>query len=342
MKVKQIVFTAVNQAELLDAECREPDPHEVLVKMAFTTISQGTERANITGDLDVHAFMPRPSGTPIFPRYGGYSNAGTVYAVGSEVTSFQVGDRVAGWWGSHKSICEFPDTNLIKLDDAIALNAASVAHIACFPMGAIRKTRFEVGESAIVMGQGILGLLAIKELRAAGAMPIIAVAPVQTRREFALKHGADYALDCNDPDFTKKAKSLTGEGVKVAIEVTGFGRALDQVLDVVAPKGCVALLGCTRDKNFTIDYYRKIHAPGITLVGAHTAARPACDSYAGWWTDADEMAGILNLQKGGRLDLQSIITEVHAPQEAPEVYRRMLQEKEFPIGVQFDWSLLDT
>ena len=342
MNAKQIVFTAINRAELLDVECHEPDEHEVLVKMAYTTISQGTERANITGNLDVHAFMPRPSETPIFPRYGGYSDAGIVYAVGSKVTKFKPGDRVAGWWGSHKSICEFPETNLIKIDDAVALNAASVAHISCFPMGAIRKTRLEVGESAIVMGQGILGLLAVKELRAAGAMPIIAVDPVPERRAFALKHGADYALESNAPDFVETVKLLTGGGVKVAIEVTGSGRALDQVLDVVAPKGRVALLGCTRDKNFTIDYYRKVHAPGVMLIGAHTAARPLSDSSAGWWTVADEMAGILNLQKGGRLDLQSIITEVHAPQEAPEVYRRMLEEKNFPIGVQFDWSLLDT
>lgn len=341
MKAKQIIFTAVNKAEFMEVECHEPGPHGVIVKMAFTTISQGTERANITGNLDVHAFMPRPSETPIFPRYGGYSNAGTVVAVGSDVTEFKVGDRVAGWWGSHKSYCEFPDSNLVHLPDEIPFNAASVAHIACFPMGAIRKTRLEVGESAIVMGLGILGMLAIQELHAAGAAPIIAADPKEDRRQQALANGADYALNPFDPDFVQQVKALTGKGVNVAIEVTGVGQALDQVLDVVAPKGRVALLGCTRDKNFTIDYYRKVHAPGVTLIGAHTASRPAVDSYPGFWTVKDEMESILRLEKGGRIHLQKIVSEVHSPVEAPEVYQRMLTESDFPVGVQFDWSLIE-
>jgi len=248
---------------------------------------------------------------------------------------------VAGWWGCHKSYCEFPETNLIHLPDEVPFNAASVAHIACFPMGAIRKTRLEVGESAIVMGLGILGMLAVQELRAAGAAPIIAVDPIESKRQQALENGADYVLDSRDPDFVEKVKAITGKGANVAIEVTGVGQALDQVLDVVAPKGRVALLGCTRDKNFTIDYYRKVHAPGVTLIGAHTASRPAEDSYPGFWTVRDEMASILRLQKGGRLDLMRIISEVHSPAEAPEVYQRLISEKGFPIGVQFDWSLLE-
>lgn len=341
MLAKQIVFTEVNKAEFLEVECREPEAHEVIVKMAATTISQGTERANITGNLDVHAFMPRPSETPVFPRYGGYSDAGTVVAVGSEVKNFKVGDRVAGWWGSHKSYCEFPESNLIHLPDEIPFPAASVAHIACFPMGAIRKTRLEVGESAIVMGLGILGMLAVQELRAAGAVPVIAVDPIEARRKQALENGADYAIDSNDSEFVRKIKELTNGGVKVAIEVTGVGKALDQVLDVMAPKGRVALLGCTRDKNFTIDYYRKVHGPGVTMIGAHTASRPQVDSYPGFWTVHDEMDAILRLEKGGRLNLQNIVSEIHSPAEAPEVYHRMLTEKNFPVGVQFDWTLLE-
>ncbi len=340
MKAKQIVFTGVNRAELLNAECREPAADEVIVKAAYTTISQGTERANISGSLDVHAFKPRPGETPVFPRFGGYSGAGTVYAVGTDVTEFQIGDRVAGWWGLHKSYCEFPQCNLIRLEDEIAFDAASVAHIACFPMGAIRKTRLEIGESAVVMGLGILGMLAVQELRAAGAAPVLAVDLLESRRKQALENGADWALDSADPGFIRQVRELTGGGAHIAIEVTGAGKALDQVLDVIAPKGRVALLGCTRDRNFTIDYYRKVHGPGVSLIGAHTAARPQMDSYPGFWTVYDEMAGILRLQKGGRLDLQKIISEVHSPAEATEVYRRMLTEPDFPVGVQFDWSLL--
>ena len=340
MKAKQIVFTGINRAELLDVECREPGADEVVVKMAYTTISQGTERANISGSLDVHAFMMRPAETPVFPRFGGYSNAGVVYAVGENVTEFKPGDRVAGWWGFHKSYCAFPKSNLIKVEDDIPLDAASVAHIACFPMAAIRKTRLEIGETAVVMGLGILGMLAVQELRAAGAAPVIAVDLLESRREQALTNGADFALDSGDPGFMQAVKEITSGGANVAIEVTGAGKALDQTLDVIAPKGRIALLGCTRDRNFTIDYYRKVHGPGVSLIGAHTAARPQADSYPGFWTVRDEMAGILRLQKGGRLDLQGLISQTYSPADAPSVYDRMLADQGFPVGVQFDWSLL--
>ena len=71
MKTKQIVFTAKNTAELLESEIREPEKNEVLIEMAFTTISAGTEKANLTGDLNINASEKRTDTTPHFPRYLG-------------------------------------------------------------------------------------------------------------------------------------------------------------------------------------------------------------------------------------------------------------------------------
>lgn len=340
MKAMQIVFTQINKAELIEVECRPPTDNEVIVQMAFTTISQGTERANITGSIDVSIAEEHSAGKPVFPRYGGYSNSGIVVATGRNVRNFKQGDRVAGWWGAHKSYCEFPESNLILLDSKVSLDAASIAHIACFSMAAIRKTRLEIGESVTVMGLGILGMLAIQQLRAAGATPIIAVDPINKRRLQALENGADYAFDPYQTDFVQKVVEITNGGTKVAIEVTGVGKALEQTLNIMAPRGRVALLGCTRESDFTIDYYRKVHGPGISLIGAHTSARPRQDSYPGYWTIQDEMAGILDLQKYGRLNMQKIITEIHSPKAATIVYNRLISEKEFPIGVQFDWLQL--
>jgi threonine dehydrogenase-like Zn-dependent dehydrogenase len=59
----------------------------------------------------------------------------------------------------------------------------------------------ELGESAIVMGLGVLGIIAVELLHAAGAYPIIAVDPVEKKRDQALSLGADYALDPFAPDF---------------------------------------------------------------------------------------------------------------------------------------------
>jgi threonine dehydrogenase-like Zn-dependent dehydrogenase len=179
-------------------------------------------------------------------------------------------------------------------------------------------------------------MMAVGLLRAAGAVPIIAVDPVKEKREQALALGADYALDPFDPDFAKRAKELTGGGANVAIEVTGKGQGLDQVLDCMKPFGRVALLGCTRHSDFTIDYYRKVHGPGISLIGAHTNARPKVESSHGLWTDGDDARAVHRLITGGRFDLEGLIKEVHLPEEAPAVFTRLANESHFPV-VQFDW-----
>jgi threonine dehydrogenase-like Zn-dependent dehydrogenase len=101
--------------------------------------------------------------------------------------------------------------------------------------------------------------------------------------------------------------------------------------------GRVALLGCTRDKHFEIDYYTKVHSPGITLIGAHTNARPDKESHPGWFSHRDDIAVVLKLIGKGRLNLAEMIRETHKPSDCTEVYTRLVNDKNFPIVVQFDW-----
>ena len=338
MQYRRIVFTKPYTAELLTDEIGAPAPGQVQVRLAVSTISSGTERANVIGSTTVSWKKPEAK-EPVFPRYRGYSSAGVVEAVGEGVEDFAVGDRVALSWSRHSELLNISTKNVHKLDDAISFSDGAMAHIATFPLAAVRKCRLEPGESAIVMGMGILGMFAVQLLKVAGAVPIIAVDPIEEKRKKALEIGADYALDPYAPDFAETVIALTDGGAKVGIEVTGVGAGLTGILDCMARLGRVALLGCTRESDFSIDYYRKVHGPGITLIGAHTHARPAFDSYGGWWTERDDFEAILKLTKFGRLKLSDLVEETHAPQEAPEVFTRLCNEKAFPI-VQFDWSKL--
>lgn len=332
-----IIFTKPNTAELLDQPIPEPGHGQVLIKTAVTTISSGTERANLVGELNVSGAKVLTE--VVFPRRSGYSSAGVVEKVGEGVSGLVPGDRVAMFWTTHQLYNCIPQEQVYKLEEGISFQEAALWHIATFPLAAIRKCRLEMGESAIVMGQGVLGMMAVKLLRIAGAAPIIAVDPVAEKREQALKLGADYALDPFEPDFAKTVRNLTNGGVKVAIEVTGVGKGLDGVLDCMGQFGRVALLGCTRHSDFTIDYYHKVHSPGITLIGAHTLARPDQDSHPGWWTTRDDALAIQKMVKLGRLEFSSMVAEFHSPKEAPEVYTRLATEKSFPL-VQFNWEAL--
>lgn len=337
MNNKRILFTSKNVAEFLEFEYPQITDDQVLVKIEFSTISSGTERANLTGELNVNSKKPTPE-VAKFPRRGGYSSAGEVIEVGKNVTDFAVGDRVTLSWSHHQRYIAMDPQNLCKIeDDSISYSEASLLHIATFPMAAVRKCRLEIGESAIVMGLGVLGLLAVQLLHIGGAVPVIAVDPIAKKREDALRFGADYAFDPFDPDFAAKVKEVTHGGANVGIEVTGNGAGLNGILDCMAMMGRVALLGCTRNSDFTVDYYRKVHGNGVSLIGAHTDARPKNESAAYYWTTHDDIYSMLKLISGGRLDLKQMVDEIHSPTEAPEVYARLVKGGAFPT-VQFDWS----
>ncbi len=333
----RIIFPEANKAALVEETISDvPAPDRVLIQTAYTTISPGTERANISGDPNVYG-MSAPAVR--FPRSCGYSSSGIVEKVGTAVTRVKPGDRVVGYWSTHSDYNLLPEKQVVRItDEEIGLREAAALFIGTFPLAAIRKTRLEMGEACLIMGLGLLGQYAVRLARIAGAMPVIAADPVKSRRQSALAGGADFAFDPLEEGFAKRVKELTGGGVNAAIEVTGQGAGLDETLDCMARFGRVALLGCTRSKEFTIDYYRKVHCPGITLIGAHTNARPERESHPGWFTHDDDLRTLMRLCVGGRLNVTAMLSELHAPAECEAVYERLINDKEFPMIVQFDWT----
>ena len=337
MQNRNIVFTAPNIAEVVDKPIPEPGPGQVLVKTVRSCISSGTERANLIGDPMIGTNV-KDGAKAVFPRQMGYSISGVVEKVGEGVGSVKPGDRVAASWTKHAAFNLVPSESLVySIPDGVSFEVAAWTHIATFPMAALRKCRFEFGESVLVMGQGVLGQLAVKLARAAGAAPLVVADPVPAKRDRALELGADFAFDPSASDFAEQAKAVTGGGARVVVEVTGVDRALDNALDATARFGRVALLGCTRHSTFAIDYYRKVHGRGVTLVGAHTMARPRNDSSPGWWTERDDALAFLRLVAGGRISLDGFVEEVHPISDAPAVYSRLAAGGPFP-NVQFDWT----
>lgn len=337
MDYRVIAFTDVNKAEIIEGSA-DIGEYDICVKTKISTVSCGTERANITGNLNVSISDDIPE-KAVFPRFCGYSSSGVVEDVGKKVTKFKIGDRVAMRGSIHRDFNIINEDCAVKIPDKISYEEAATAYISTFPAAAIRKTKVEFGESAAVMGLGVLGIMSVQLLHAAGAVPVIAVDPVKERRELALKFGADYAFDPTESDFVEKINKLTN-GVNVVIEVTGVGKGLQQALDIAAKFGRVALLGCTRDKNFTIDYYRKVHGKGVTIVGAHTLARPQVESSHGMFTHNDDMEAVLKLCEEKRINLKDIIGGTFSPNDCQKVYDSVINDRSFPPIVQFDWEKL--
>lgn len=348
MENPNILFTGIDVAELVDKPVPEVGAGQVRVTLVRSTISAGTERANVMGCNVVSIWDP-PDAPVVWPRQSGYSSSGVVDAVGEGVSSVAPGDRVAVSWSRHSKYVVVPEDQVCKLPEGVSFEEGALAHIATFSMAAIRKCGLELGESALVMGQGILGQLAVMLLKCAGAVPVIAADPIAAKREEALKIGADLALDPTAADFRERVLAAcpledsgiyTGEhasGVKVAVEVTGVGAGLNSILDVMAPMGRVALLGCTRNSNFSIDYYHKVHGRGVALFGAHTWARPANDSSARLFTHRDDVQAFLKLLALGRLSITGYVKDIRSPIDCHTVYAELAKGGAFPI-TQFDWT----
>ena len=331
MKTKQILFTDFHKAELLEQEIREIKENDVLVEMDYTVVSGGTERANIMG-------MENAGGMK-FPKRLGYCGVGRVLQIGSAVSSVEVGNRVLVYHGTHSKYNVRPENDITKVEnEAIASLDAAFVIIASMGLGGVRKLEIELGESAMVMGLGLLGIFAVQFCRLSGACPVIAADLNPARRELALQLGADYAFDPSAPDFVEQVKAVTKcKGVRATVEVTGVSAAMRQALECASWMGRISLLGCTRVSDCSVDYYQQVHRPGVKLIGAHNFIRPKVESYPHHWTHQDDCKAILDLIAAGRVQVAPIVSRVVSPEDCTEIYNQLCDDPAFPMGTVFDW-----
>lgn len=330
MKNPTIVFTKPQTAELLQYEIGEPKDNEVLTETEYSVVSGGTERA---------CLMNSPNTPQHFPCRLGYCSIGKVIKTGQNVKSVAVGDRVLVYHGCHAkyNIRTEDEITKVKNEKVDSLYAAFVI-IASMGLGGTRKLELEIGESAMVVGLGLLGMFSVQFCRLSGANPVIAVDFSKKRRELALKLGADYAFDPSDPEFEEKVKEATGgRGVNGCIEVTGNSAALVTALNCASYMGRIALLGCTRVSDSKIDFYTQVHRPGIKIIGAHNFVRPKKESYPHHWTHHDDCCAIIDMIATGRIDVKSMISRVETPENCSKVYEELCFDKDFPLGTVFDW-----
>ena len=337
MKTRQILFTEPLHAVLQETEVPAMGPEGVLARTEYTVISGGTERANLLGTNNIPGGVEAAKKN--WPRKLGYCGIGRVLQTGEKVEGIRPGDRVLIYHGYHADLNVRNQDEITKVeDDLLPSEEAVFAIIAAMGLGGMRRLEVEIGESAMVMGLGLLGIFALKFLSLSGAYPLIAADPDTARRALALRYGADLALDPYQEDFAETVRARTGgHGVRAVVEVTGNAQALDQALRATAREGRISLLGCTRVSDFPIDFYSQVHVPGIKLIGAHNLVRPKKESYPHHWTHQDDVRMILDFMSAGKLDVRPLIARIAKPEQAPDIYRELAESRSFPLATLFDW-----
>ncbi len=266
-RYQALVITAIEKGKvaLRETIIDDPGPGQVQVRPQVSLVSPGTERAII---------LALENTQQTFPQAMGYSAAGFVDRVGPQVTRFKVGDRVACFALHHGEAGNVSERHCISLDGSIGFDQGAFLALGVIALQGVRKARIELGESALVLGLGPVGILALQLARANGAAPTMGVDRVRGRLDRASQMGADLVFDTSDEGWRRRAREATrGEGPAVVIESTGFPEPVAAALDIARRFGRVVLLGSTRAQS-TLNLYATVHVKALSVLGAHVMGNP--------------------------------------------------------------------
>jgi threonine dehydrogenase-like Zn-dependent dehydrogenase len=167
----------------------------------------------------------------------GYEKVAEVAAVGDEVSSLSVGQRVVGHYGHAEEIVK-PESTLIAVPNGISDEQAVAYSLGTVALHGIRRSRLLAGDDLFVTGLGFIGLLTVRIGRLAGACRIIATDPYELRRKHALRLGADAALDPKGLDVPKLLREeYSSEGFEVAIETSASYEAVNDAMAALGRNG---------------------------------------------------------------------------------------------------------
>lgn len=334
MKGYRVTFIKPKVAELRSFELRKPKDNEVMVKVKYTLISAGTEKAYLSGANNT---------AQKFPTVPGYSSVGTVVEIGSAVTKFRPGDRVFVEYAGHASYNWKKESGVVKIPDDVSFIDAVFTRVASFPLLAIRRSRLEIGESCVVVGLGMLGLFGVQIARACGATPLIAIGNREIRQEKAALFGAEYVFSPSEPNLVEKIYEITEKtnsvkGANVVLETSGSMAGLQLALRYSSKHARILINGCNRVSDEPIDLYKYVHIKGLNIIGCHDKTRLAYNSVLGNFTAKRDYITLLNLMRDGRIDPGDILSEIISPTQISEIYNQLLTDRQFPLGVVFDWD----
>jgi L-iditol 2-dehydrogenase len=226
---------------------------------------------------DVHGY-DGSTGRRIPPLVMGHEAAGVVAKIGSDVHSFRLGDRVTfdstiscgkclfcskgdvnlcdnrevlgvscGDYRRDGAFAEYvsvPQHIVYALPDSFPFEKAALIEAVSIAVHAAKITGIQPGDSAVVVGAGMIGLLAVQAFRVYGCRKIIAVDLEESKLALARTLGADETILATDPDLSAKLRAGTeGRGPDIAVEVVGIQKSVLTAINSVRRGGTVTLVG---------------------------------------------------------------------------------------------------
>lgn len=284
------------------------------------------------------------------PMSVGYSTAGEVVAVASDVKDIKVGDRVAcagAGYANHAEMIFVPRNLTAKIPDGVSYEEASFSTVAAISLQGIRQADPKLGDNVVIIGLGLIGLLTAEMLKANGCN-VIGIDVDQ----FAVNNAKNLEFENvflrNEQSLENKIESLTSGYGADSVLITASADSNDPVefageiardrATVVA----VGLVGLDVPRNL---YYEK--ELELKLSRSYGPGRydteyeeKGVDYPIGYvrWTEQRNMKAFLKLLADDKIELEKIITHKFNIEEADKAYEMILENKESYLGVLLEYD----
>ncbi len=329
--MQALLLTDYKQFAVAQLATPQPAADEVLVQVAA---------CGICGS-DVHGY-DGASGRRLPPIVMGHEAAGTIAAVGSGVSIFAVGDRVtfdstvfcgrcAFCIRGEVNLCDarevigvsceqyrrsgafaefvaVPARILYRLPDELPFADAAMLEAVSVALHGVYVAELKGGESALVIGAGMIGLLLLQAARAAGCSRVYVADVDATRLALARELGAGETLEASGDDLVQAILRLTaGRGVDAVFEAVGRAETVAGAIDCVRKGGTVTLVG---------NIAREVTLPLQKVVTRQIRLQGSCAS-------AGEYPQAMKLMASGKIKVDRLITAVAPLADGPSWFARL-------------------
>ena len=256
------VVVSPGSIDVVESATPEPMPGEILVHSVVTGVCGS----------DTHAAHGRHPFINL-PYYPGHEVVGVVAALGPDVDTVAVGQRVTvepdlPCWeckqcrGGTQNLCEnlrffgcghdqggmadyftIPVNRVHVLPDALSWRAAALVEPMSTPVHAVRIAGGVRDKAVVILGAGTIGLLLLAVVRAHGAKRVVITDPLPAKRERALQFGADVALDATDDHIVAHARTALGESADVVFDCVAITPTVRHAVAMASKGGTVVIVG---------------------------------------------------------------------------------------------------
>lgn len=323
-----------------------------LIKRALEQPAQVAKVLNMAKSVGIQKTLSKVKGTLDAGNPTGYSISGVVIGVGAGVSGFQVGDKVAAagaGLANHAEFVDVPQNLVMKMPDSLGFESASTVTLGGIAMQGVRRADLKLGEFCVVVGAGILGLLTIQMLRAAGVR-VATIDLDEKRLDIAKQLGSEICINGVNEDSVKAIQSWSGgygSDCVIFTAATSSSAPLSQSFQMCRKKGTVILVGVvgmeinradiySKELDFKIStsygpgrYDRSYEEKGVDYPYAYVR-----------WTEKRNMEEYLRLLDSGLINLSLLINGIYRIESVTEAYESLSQDSK-PLMVLLEYGNFD-